>query len=221
MDRTKILSKALQKNQSKIEKETEWSRTHPNLPEESDSDSSSDSDEDDPKMSGKKLLIKIYGGCGSCGNTCGSTKRVKKVYKEVLEHLDEHLHEPGKHDPRDVSQSKMLKKELEHLEGLIPANKAPKSNHIWKFSNPMKASKIAKKMGLNLYLSSNPKKKYQIQNSKGDWVRFGQMGYQDFLKHQDPNRRELYLQRAMNIRGDWKKDPYSANLMAIKILWQG
>jgi hypothetical protein len=195
MDRNKILSKALQKNQSKIEKETEWTRTHPNLPEESDSDtSSSDSDEEDHKMSGKKLLIKIYGGCGSCG----STKRVKKELT-----------------PSDS---------VERTESLIPADKAPKSNHIWKFSNPKKASSITKRLfGKDkvLYLSSNPKKKYQIQNSKGEWIRFGQMGYQDFLKHQDLNRRELYLQRALNIKGDWKKDSYSPNNLAIKILWDG
>ena len=225
MDRTKILSKALQKNQAKIEKETEWTKTHQTLPEESssDDDSSSSDEEGSKKMSGKRLLIKIYGGCDSCNNTCGATKRTKKVYKDVLEHLSEHLHEPGKHDPRDVKQSKMLRKELEHLDTtLIPADKAPKSNPIWKFSNPKLASANAKKVfgkDTTLYLSSNPKKKYQIQNDRGEWVRFGHMGYQDWLVHQDPVRRHLYLQRAKAIKGDWKNDPYSANRLAIHLLW--
>ena len=51
------------------------------------------------------------------------------------------------------------------------------------------------------------------------WVYFGQMFYEDFTKHKDEKRRENYLKRTANIRGKWKENPYSANMLARKILW--
>lgn len=213
--RTDILSKTLQKKQKKVEQETEWDRTAPTEFKEEDSDE----EEEDTPLSGKKLLIKIYGGCSACS---GETERTKKVYKKVLSHLEEHLTEPGKKDPRDLEHSKLLKKELAHLEGqsgLILASKAPKNNPIWKWSNPIEASARAKKMGATLYLSTNPSKKYQLQNPDGKWVRFGANGYEDWLKHRNPSRRKSYLERAFGIKGDWKNDPFSSNWLAIGILW--
>lgn len=34
-------------------------------------------------------------------------------------------------------------------------------------------------------------------------------------------KRNAYLSRATKIRGDWKKDRYSPNSLAIQILWDG
>jgi hypothetical protein len=194
---TEILSKTLQKKQKKTEEESEWDRTSPSKFKEPDSD---EEDEEDKPLSGKKLLMKIYGGCGACS---GEKERTKKVYKKVLSHLEGHLNEPG----------------TENETGLTLASKAPKTNPIWKWSNPTEASKRAKKMGLTLYLSSNPEKKYQILTPEGKWVKFGASGYEDFLKHRDPERRKDYLRRAFGIKGNWKKDPFSPNWLAISCLW--
>ena len=45
------------------------------------------------------------------------------------------------------------------------------------------------------------------------------MGYEDYTMHGDPHRRERYLKRAMNIKGDWKNNKYSSNNMSIALLW--
>jgi hypothetical protein len=77
-------------------------------------------------------------------------------------------------------------------------------------------------LGDDAVLFSSPKKdkKYRIYNPKKEkWVDFGQMGYEDFTKHRDETRRWNYLNRANNIKGNWKKDPYSPNNLAIHILW--
>ncbi len=87
------------------------------------------------------------------------------------------------------------------------------------FSNPLKAAKNAQKYGVPLLKSSRKDKKYMVLNPKGKFVHFGQMGYEDFTKHKDLKRKEAYLQRATKIKGGWKKDPYSANNLAINILW--
>ena len=58
-----------------------------------------------------------------------------------------------------------------------------------------------------------------VQDPSGKWIHFGQMGYEDYTKHHDKLRRKRYLTRATNIHGNWKKNPYSANNLAIHILW--
>ena len=54
---------------------------------------------------------------------------------------------------------------------------------------------------------------------KNKWIYFGQMGFEDFTKHKDLKRRESYLNRTANMRGNWKDDLYSANNLSRNILW--
>ena len=42
---------------------------------------------------------------------------------------------------------------------------------------------------------------------------------EDFTKHKNETRRKSYLARATAIRGDWKTDKWSANNLAIHLLW--
>jgi len=98
-----------------------------------------------------------------------------------------------------------------------------KSKEILEFSNPKKAFANARKYlgrAVKIRLSSREDKKYMVYDpNKEIWVHFGQMGYEDFTKHKDPERREDYLNRSSKIEGDWKDNPYSANNLARKILW--
>lgn len=90
------------------------------------------------------------------------------------------------------------------------------------FSNPTIAQENAKKyLGKDtiLYLSTRKDKKYMIQQPNGKFIHFGQMGYEDYTKHQNDIRRNNYLLRAKNIQGKWKDDKYSPNNLAIHILW--
>jgi len=92
---------------------------------------------------------------------------------------------------------------------------------ITNFSNPIEAERKAKLyLGkkAELLLSSRKDKKYMIiHNNKK--VHFGAMGYEDFTKHKDKERRDAYLKRATKIKGDWKDNIYSPNNLAIHILW--
>jgi hypothetical protein len=105
----------------------------------------------------------------------------------------------------------------------VQAEKIPKQDEIWKWSNPVKVAEMAKKYLGDMavvFRSTKPKKKYMIfdpENNK--WVFFGEMGYEDFTKHQDPKRRENYLTRTASMKGNWKNNKYSANNLSRNILW--
>ena len=94
---------------------------------------------------------------------------------------------------------------------------------IHKYSNPTQAQRMAYRyLGktAKLYPSINPQKKYDIYDPKNKhWVHFGQIGYEDYTKHKDKKRRKNYLTRSGKIKGDWKKNKYSANNLARNVLW--
>jgi hypothetical protein len=91
------------------------------------------------------------------------------------------------------------------------------------YSNPRTAQNMAYKyLGktAKLYPSNNPEKKYKICDMKNNkWVSFGQMGYEDYTKHKDKKRRKNYLTRTKHMKGDWRRNKYSANNLARNILW--
>lgn len=94
---------------------------------------------------------------------------------------------------------------------------------IRKFSDPAQAQRMAYRyLGktAKLYPSSNSQKKYDIYDPLNNrWVHFGQIGYEDYTKHKDKKRRKNYLTRSGKIKGDWKKNKYSANNLARRVLW--
>jgi hypothetical protein len=92
-------------------------------------------------------------------------------------------------------------------------------------SNPKSVQKMATKLygkDFIVYKSSNPKKKYQIQNPETNkYIHFGDAKMEDFHYHKDPERRWRYLIRALNIKGNWKGNIYSPNYLSIALLWNG
>ncbi len=93
---------------------------------------------------------------------------------------------------------------------------------IWKYSNPSEVYRRASKyMGktAKIGLSTKKEKKYMITTPDGNVVHFGQMGYEDFTKHKNKERRKNYLTRSRKIKGNWKKNKYSANNLSIHLLW--
>ena len=95
-----------------------------------------------------------------------------------------------------------------------------KEKEVLKYSNPdivwMKLQEYSPNMPL--FFSNRSDKKYMlIIDDKS--IHFGQMGYEDFTKHQDVNRRDRYLKRANNIKGKWKDNKFSPNNLAINLLW--
>ncbi len=99
----------------------------------------------------------------------------------------------------------------------------PKDNIIWDVSNPKivqnKANKFLGKDNI-IYLSTRQDKKYMIYDKNNNkWVHFGSLLYEDYTKHQNLERRNRYLNRATNIKGDWKNNKYSPNNLSINLLW--
>ena len=107
----------------------------------------------------------------------------------------------------------------------IPANDVEPNDILYKYSNPKKAQQNA----INyfgpyaiLYKSDKKSKKYMINYPNEDsFVYFGALkpAYEDYLKHNDDERRIRYLKRATKIKGNWANNPYSPNNLAINILW--
>ena len=95
-----------------------------------------------------------------------------------------------------------------------------KYEQLLKYSNPQTVLENINRYypGLELYISSRKDKKYMIQHN-GTWIHFGQLGYEDFTKHNNMERRERYLKRAMNIKGAWIHDKYSPNWLSVRLLW--
>ena len=93
-------------------------------------------------------------------------------------------------------------------------------NELNKYSDFKAVNDNAKRLyGKEVFVSTRKNKKFMIMNDNNKWIHFGQLGYEDFTKHLDEQRRELYLKRASKLKGDWKTNIYSPNLLSIVLLW--
>ena len=94
---------------------------------------------------------------------------------------------------------------------------------LLKVSNPNQVYNNAiKYLGKNvkIAISNRLYKKYTVYDPINKiWVHFGDIRYEDFTHHKNNKRRESYLKRATNIKGNWKENKYSRNNLAINLLW--
>ena len=72
-----------------------------------------------------------------------------------------------------------------------------KSDEIWRYSNPTLAQLKAHEIYgpyATLFRSNRKDKKYCIENPlTHQFTHFGQMGYEDFLKHKDKERQKNFF----------------------------
>jgi hypothetical protein len=105
---------------------------------------------------------------------------------------------------------------------MIPVSQISTDDDLFKFSNPHLAQQKLRKYlddkNAVLFKSTNKNKKYMILVN-GYKVHFGQIGYEDFTKHGDEQRRQNYLKRTENIRGNRKENKYSPNFLSRNVLW--
>ena len=99
-----------------------------------------------------------------------------------------------------------------------------KLNQLLEVSDPktviQNAQKYFKDPFIKVFLSPDKNKKYAIYNPNTDkLVSFGHIHYEDYTKHKNEIRRDNYLRRASNMRGNWRNDPYSPNNLSIFCLW--
>jgi hypothetical protein len=116
--------------------------------------------------------------------------------------------------------AKPQKRQNQQLKNKIIIYMSNKPIHL--YSNPAQVRRLAKKyLGktAKISLSTKKEKKYMVTAPDGKIVHFGQMGYEDFTKHKNKTRRKNYLTRSRKIKGDWKKNKYSSNNLAINLLW--
>jgi len=110
-----------------------------------------------------------------------------------------------------------------YMDKYTKINNLDLDDELFNYSSPKLAQIKAKKyLGKNaiLYKSSRKNNKYMIFDPNNNkWIHFGQLNYEDYTKHKDPLRRDLYLSRATRIKGDWNDNPYSPNNLSIHILW--
>jgi len=95
---------------------------------------------------------------------------------------------------------------------------------ICEVSNPkMVLKQLEKYYGdeVDLYLSTSKNKKYMVFDEDGKKVHFGSIIHEDHTKHKDKKRRLNYLKRASNIKGNWRQNPFSPNMLSIILLWDG
>ena len=102
-------------------------------------------------------------------------------------------------------------------------------NNINNVSNPKKVYQNLinylklNKLDINnytLFLSSKINKKYMLYDKLNNkYIHFGDIRYEDFTKNNDKIRQNNYLNRAQNIKGNWKINPLSPNNLSINLLW--
>ena len=103
-------------------------------------------------------------------------------------------------------------------------NYKDKLEQLKKVSNPKEVIKNAQQYfndpDIKVYLSNRKDKKYAIYDKiNKKLVHFGNINYEDYTQHKDEKRRQNYLSRASNIKGDRKDNIYSPNNLSINLLW--
>ena len=91
-----------------------------------------------------------------------------------------------------------------------------KLQELKKWSDPAEVAKIGKKLNLDIFVSTRKDKKYMVKLDDNKVVHFGQMNYEDYTKHKDLKRRDLFRKR----NHKWASYPKdSAGWLAYHILW--
>ena len=103
-------------------------------------------------------------------------------------------------------------------------NYKEKLKQLSEVSNPKEVIKKAQQYfnnpDIKVYLSNRKNKKYAIYDPiNNKLVHFGNINYEDYTMHKDDRRRQNYLLRASNIKGNWKNNPYSPNRLSIALTW--
>ena len=88
------------------------------------------------------------------------------------------------------------------------------------YTNPNKVFQNAKRIygnNVQIKLSTRKDKKYMLLNPDNNkWVHFGQIGFEDYTKHQNNKRRQLFKIRNQK----WaEQDKYTPGFMSYFLSW--
>lgn len=95
-----------------------------------------------------------------------------------------------------------------------------KEEEILEYSNPKEVFKKAKHLfgkDVLIDISTRKNKKYMLYDDNNNkWVHFGQMGYEDYTKHHDEERKKAFKQRNKH----WMKNKnITPGILALFLLW--
>lgn len=94
-----------------------------------------------------------------------------------------------------------------------------KRDELLDYSDPVKVKKNAIFFfgeDIKLRVSTRKNKKYMIEDPDGKWIHFGQMGYEDYTKHKDKDRRKSFRSR----NRAWRYAPiYTPRNLSYWLLW--
>jgi hypothetical protein len=102
-----------------------------------------------------------------------------------------------------------------------------KLSELIKISDPVEVKRRFEKYRgtskAEISVSPREDKKYMIRvaaadGNRGRIIHIGSK-LADFTKHGDEVRRKSYLARSGGIRGDWKSDKWSANMLSRALMW--
>ena len=179
------------------------------------------------------FIVKKYKELGGKYSNDNEPKELKRWFKEEWKDIGNKeypVYRPTKRISKetpltiDEIDPKQLKEQIKLKQKIKGEKNLPKfeGKGLSKYSNYKQAQKKTNEYfgkPTKLYKSDKPDKKYYVLDEENKKVYFGQMGYEDFTKHKDEDRRRDYLNRATKIKGNWKNNKYSPNNLAINILW--
>jgi hypothetical protein len=192
---------------------------------------------DKPSAYKSGFIVKKYKELGGTYSGKKENKGIGRWFKEDWKDIggkEYPVYRPTKRVSKDtpltaseidpIQAKKQIKlKQIIKGDSNLPKFEEKQGSGIEEFSNPKQVMKNAKKYlgkDVAIELSNKKDKKYMVYNpNTKKWVHFGQIGYEDFTKHKDPKRRENYLTRTANMKGDWKDDKYSPNNLSRNLLW--
>ena len=95
-----------------------------------------------------------------------------------------------------------------------------KFSELLMVSDPKEVDRRALEIyGKPTYLSTRKNKKYMIEDDDGRLVHFGDIRYQDYTFHKDAIRAMSYRKRMNGVKGNWRNNEYSPNILSLRLLW--
>ena len=95
-----------------------------------------------------------------------------------------------------------------------------KYKELIKVSDPKEVDRRSEEIyNKPIYLSTRKYKKYMILDDEGKFRHFGDIRYTDGTLHKDMTRIINYRKRMNGVKGNWRDDKYSPNMLSLTLLW--
>lgn len=98
-----------------------------------------------------------------------------------------------------------------------------KLEKLRKISDPAEVTRRFEKYRGNtkatIEASPREDKKYLVRVDGKRAIHFGSANMEDYTRHKNEERRASYLARSAGIKGNWRDDKWSPNMLSRSLLW--